>query len=215
MSTPPLTTSESTTAVVIGTGLSGLAVAGELSRHGVATVTVDGLESGAPATATTALRVTDLSSAESVEYLEVMRHLRKHAASHSLDVRTTVRAQHLALVEQPHPGSRLRWAIRTESGVIFADAVVLTRCAHNQLRRFLADLGFSLGEKLMDELASIGLYLIGVTELSSPSTRELLWQAKNVGKAVAEATGAPRPGHGVHDAVHPPTGQFASPLQPA
>ena len=203
MSMPPLTTSESTTAVVIGTGLSGLAVAGELSRHGVSTVTVEGLESGTPSTATTALRVTDLASAESVEYLQVMRHLRKHVASLSLDVRGSARAQHLALVEQPTPGAPLRWAVRTDTGVIFADAVVLTRCAHNQLRRFLADLGFSLGEKLMEELAGIGLYLIGVTELSSPSTRELLWQAKSVGKAVAEATGAARA-----DYFRPPTGQF-------
>jgi hypothetical protein len=192
VSTPPSNTSESTTAVVIGTGLSGLAVAGELCRHGVATVTVDGLESGAPSTATTALRITDLASTESAEYLQVMRHLRTHAASHGLDVRSSLRAQHLALVESAERSSPLRWAVRTEDGVIFADAVVLTRCAHNQLRRFLADLGFSLGEKLMEELAGIGLYLIGVAELSSPSTRELLWQAKSVGKAVAEATGAER-----------------------
>lgn len=188
MSKLPPNASESTSAVVIGTGLSGLAVAGELSRHGVASVTVDGLESAAPSTATTTLRVTDLSSTESVEYLQVMRHLRAHVASQSLDVRTTVRARHLALVEQLKPGAPLRWAVRTDAGVIFADAVVLTRCAHNQLRRFLADLGFSLGEKLMEELASIGLYLIGVAELSAPSTRELLWQAKSVARLVAETT---------------------------
>ncbi|MCH6472128.1 FAD-binding protein [Sinomonas terrae] len=189
MSTSPSTTSESTTAVVIGTGLSGLAVAGELSRRGVETVTVHGLESGAPNTMTTALRVTDLSSDDSAEYLQVMRHLRNHVASLGLDVRTTVSAQHLALVEHPKTKSRLRWAVRTETGVIFADAVVLTRCAHNQFRRFLADLGFSLGETLVQELAGIGLYLIGVAELSSPSTRELLRQAKAVGKAVATVSG--------------------------
>ncbi|MEA5454907.1 FAD-binding protein [Sinomonas sp. JGH33] len=206
MSTPPPPSiSESTSAVVIGTGLSGLAVAVELGRRGVAAVTVDGLESGSPSTATTALRVADLASAESAEYLQVMRHLRKHAASQGLDVRGTVRAQHLALVEQPGSGGPLRWAVRTELGVIFADAVILTRCAHNQLRRFLADLGFSLGEKLMEELARIGLYLIGVTELSSPSARELLRQAKSVGKAVASAT---RP-----EGSGPRTGPFTAPLQ--
>ncbi|MDQ4501249.1 FAD-binding protein [Sinomonas sp. ASV322] len=205
MSTPPPpSTSESTSAVVIGTGLSGLAVAVELSRRGVDVVTVDGLESGSPSTATTALRVADLASAESAEYLEVMRHLRKHAASQGLDVRGRVRAQHLALVEQPGSAGPLRWAVRTERGVILTDAVILTRCAHNQLRRFLADLGFSLGEKLMEDLAGIGLYLIGVTELSSPSARELLRQAKSVGKAVARAT-MPEPG--------PSTGPFTAPLQ--
>jgi glycine/D-amino acid oxidase-like deaminating enzyme len=183
------TTSESTTAVVIGTGLSGLAVAGELSRRGVETVTVHGFESGAPSTMTTALRVADLSSDDSAEYLQVMRHLRNHVTSLGLDVRTDVSAQHLALVEQPQGNAQLRWAVRTENGVIFADAVVLTRCAHNQFRRFLADLGFSLGETLVQELAGIGLYLIGVAELSSPSTRELLRQAKAVGKAVAAVSG--------------------------
>jgi hypothetical protein len=122
-----------------------------------------------------------------------MRHLRAHVASQGLDVRTTVRARHLALVEQLKPGAPLRWAVRTDAGVIFADAVVLTRCAHNQLRRFLADLGFSLGEKLMEELASIGLYLIGVAELSSPSTRELLWQAKSVARLVADSMSSYQP----------------------
>lgn len=189
MSTSLSTTSESTTTVVIGTGLSGLAVAGELSRRGVETVTVHGLEAGAPNTMTAALRVTDLSSDDSAEYLQVMRHLRNHVASLGLDVRPTVSAQHLTLVEQPQAKAKFRWAVHTENSVIFADAVVLTRCAHNQFRRFLADLGFSLGETLVQELAGIGLYLIGVAELSSPSTRELLRQAKAVGKAVAAVSG--------------------------
>ena len=194
MSTSLPATSESTTAVVIGTGLSGLAVAGELSRRGIQTVTVHGLESGAPSTMTTALRVTDLSSDDSAEYLQVMRHLRNHVTSLGLDVRTTVSAQHLALVEQPEAKAKFRWAVRTENGVIFADAVVLTRCAHNQFRRFLAELGFSLGETLVQELAGIGLFLIGVADLSSPSTRELLRQAKAVGKAVAAVAGRPSNG---------------------
>ena len=181
---------EHTSAVVIGTGLSGLAVAAELSRLGIETVTVDGLESSSPSTATSALRVADLSSAESAEYLEVLRHLRKYAASHRLDVRHHVPARHLALVESPEPGAPVQWAVRTDDGVLLADAVILTRCAHNQLRRFLADLGYSLGEHLLEALAQIGLYLVGVTELSAPSTRELLRQAKHVGLEVAARTGA-------------------------
>lgn len=184
------TGAESTSAVVIGTGLSGLAVAAELARHGVATVTVDGLESSAPTTATCALRVADLSSAESMEYLEVLRHLRKHAASHALDVRHQVTARHLALAEAPQPGAPARWAVRTDSGVLLADAVILTRCAHNQLRRFLADLGYSLGEHLLEALAQTGLYLVGVTGLAAPSTREALLQAKHVGAEVSVQVGA-------------------------
>jgi glycine/D-amino acid oxidase-like deaminating enzyme len=181
---------ESTSAVVIGTGLSGLAVAAELARHGVDTVTVDGLESSAPTTATSALRVADLSSAESMEYLDVLRHLRKHAVSHSLDVRRDVTARHLALVEAPFADAPARWAVRTDTGVIFADAVVLTRCAHNQLRRFLADLGYSLGEHLLEGLAEIGLYLVGITSLAAPSTREVLLQAKHVAADASARLGA-------------------------
>lgn len=186
----PDAVAESSSAVIIGTGLSGLAVAAELNRHGVPAVTVDGLENSSPSTATTALRVADLSSAESAEYLDVLRHLRKYAASHSLDVRHHVMARHLTLVEGTDEGAPARWAVRTEHGLVIADAVVLTRCAHNQLRRFLADLGYSLGEHLLEALAQIGLYLVGVTELSAPSTRELLRQAKHVGLEVAARTGA-------------------------
>ncbi|MDQ0260629.1 FAD-binding protein [Sinomonas atrocyanea] len=182
--------SESTSAIVIGTGLSGLAVAAELARHAVAAVTVDGLESSAPTTATCALRVADLSSAESMEYLEVLRHLRKHAVSHGLDVRHHLTARHLALVEAQEPGAPARWAVRTDTGVLYADAVVLTRCAHNQLRRFLADLGYSLGEHLLEALGQIGLYLVGVTGLAAPSTREVLLQAKHVGAEVSAQVGA-------------------------
>ncbi|WP_433875744.1 FAD-dependent monooxygenase [Sinomonas atrocyanea] len=181
---------EHTSVVVIGTGLSGLAVAAELSRLGIGTVTVDGLESSSPSTATSALRVADLSSAESAEYLEVLRHLRKYAASHRLDVRHHVPARHLALVESPEPGAPVQWAVRTDDGVLLADAVILTRCAHNQLRRFLADLGYSLGEHLMAGLAEIGLYLIGVTDLEALSAREVLRQAKSVGADAAARLGA-------------------------
>ena len=181
---------ESTSAIVIGTGLSGLAVAAELARHAVATVTVDGLESSAPTTATCALRVADLSSTESMEYLEVLRHLRKHAVSHGLDVRHQLTARHLALVESPEPDAPARWAVRTDAGVLYADAVILTRCAHNQLRRFLADLGYSLGEHLLEALGQIGLYLVGVTGLAAPSTREVLLQAKHVGAEVSARVGA-------------------------
>lgn len=194
-----------TSAVVIGTGLSGLAVAAELSRHGVQAVTVGGLESSSPSTATSVLRVADLSSAESAEYLDVLRHLRKYAASHGLDVRHHAVARHLALVEAPlsegpldgapvHEealdGAPARWAVRTDTGVLLADAVILTRCAHNQLRRFLAGLGYSLGEHLLEALAQIGLYLVGVTGLAAPSTREVLLQAKHVGADVAARVGA-------------------------
>ena len=185
----PLPHGGSTAAVVIGTGLSGLAVAAELNRHGVLATTLGGLESASPSTATSPLRVADLSSAESAEYLDVLRHVRKYAVSHALDVRHHVHARHLALVEQAESDSgdraAARWAVRTDDGVLFADAVVLTRCAHNQLRRFLADLGYSLGENLMAALAEIGLYLIGVAELEAPSTRDLVRQAKSVGAEVA------------------------------
>ena len=187
----PAVGGESTAAVVIGTGLSGLAVAAELNRHGIPATTLGGLESASPSTGTGALRVADLSSAESAEYLEVLRHVRKYAVTHALDVRHHVHARHLALVEPADPGDpsdsgpAVRWAVRTDDGVLFADAVILTRCAHNQLRRFLADLGYSLGDNLMAALAEIGLYLIGVTELEAPSTRELVRQAKAVGAEVA------------------------------
>ncbi|MDQ4490182.1 FAD-binding protein [Sinomonas sp. ASV486] len=177
---------ESTSAIVIGTGLSGLAVAAELNRHGIRTVTVDGLESSSPSTATSALRVADLASSESAEYLEVLRHLRKYATSHGLDVRHHVVARHLALVEGPAAAAPARWAVRTDDGVVFADAVILTRCAHNQLRRFLADLGYSLGDHLLEALAQIGLYLVGITGLAAPSTREVLRQAKHVATEVAQ-----------------------------
>ena len=93
---------ERTTAVVIGTGLSGLAVASELQRRGVASIIVDGLDllgAGHPAN-TSSLQRCDAADAASLrERNEILRHLRNYAASHKLDVRNNIRALQLDHLE--------------------------------------------------------------------------------------------------------------------
>ena len=187
VSMPVSTNVERTAAVVIGTGLSGLAVASELQRHGVDSIIVDGLDllgAGQPAN-TSSLQRCDAADAGSLrERNEILRHLRNYAASHKLDVRNNVRAQQLDHIDHA-AGAAGQWAVRTPDGVLLADHLVLTRCAHSQLRRMLSDLGVATGDNVMAAMHELGMYLVGVGELITPSPKEVLRQAKVVGQAIS------------------------------
>lgn len=180
---------EQTTTVIIGTGLSGLAVAAELRRRGIDSIVVDGLDSfgAAPPAVTTSLQRIDApDSATLQERTEIMRHLRNYAASHDVDVRSTTRAVHLAKVEGGQAdASGLHWEVHTPTGVLRANHIVLTRCAQSQLRRMINDFGIAVGRNLAAAMRAIGIYLVGVGELITPSPKEVLRQAKTVGHAIS------------------------------
>jgi hypothetical protein len=184
---------EQTTTVIIGTGLSGLAVAAELRRRGVHSIVVDGLDIlGASQPANTAsLQRCDAADSDSLrERNEILRHLRNYVASHNMDVRNTTRAVQLTMVGgtpvAPAAGAPARqWEVHTPTGILLADHIVLTRCAHSQLRRMLSDFGITVGRNLVAAMRAIGIYLVGVGELITPSPKEVLRQAKTVGQAIS------------------------------
>lgn len=186
-STPGNSGTEQTTTVVIGTGLSGLAVAAELRRHGVDSIVVDGLDilgQAQPAN-TASLQRCDAADSDTLrERNEILRHLRNYAASHSVDVRNTTRAVQLTMLETPDQAAP-QWQVHTPTGILVADHIVLTRCAHSQLRRMLNDFGIAVGRNVAAAMRAIGIYLVGVGELITPSPKEVLRQAKTVGQAIS------------------------------
>ena len=193
MSTMPVTGgTERTTTVIIGTGLSGLAVGAELRRRGVDAIVVDGLDilgAGQPAN-TTSLQRCDAADSDSLrERNEILRHLRNYAASHDMDVRNTTRAVQLTMVGGAASSSAeprvSQWEVHTPNGILLADHIVLTRCAHSQLRRMLSDFGITVGRNLVAAMRTIGIYLVGVGDLITPSPKEVLRQAKTVGQAIS------------------------------
>ncbi|MEJ1194166.1 FAD/NAD(P)-binding protein [Arthrobacter sp. R4] len=191
---------EQTTTVIIGTGLSGLAVAAELRRRGVHSIVVDGLDilgAGQPANTASLQRCDAADSVSLRERNEILRHLRNYAASHQVDVRNTTRAVQLSMV-RPAPvqgamadeataegAASHMWEVRTPTGILLADHIVLTRCAHSQLRRMLSDFGIAVGRNLVAAMRAIGIYLVGVGDLITPSPKEVLRQAKTVGQAIS------------------------------
>lgn len=182
---------ERTAAVVIGTGLSGLAVASELQRRGVASIVVEGLDllgAGYPANTSSLQRCDAADAATLRERNEILRHLRNYAANHHLDVRNSIRAlqlDHLAADAAGCGPAAGQWAVRTPGGVLLADHLVLTRCAHSQLRRMLTELGMATRQNLVAAMHALGMYLVGVGELITPSPKEVLRQAKAVGQAIS------------------------------
>lgn len=190
---------ERTSTVVIGTGLSGLAVASELQRRGVEAIVVDGLDllgAGNPANTSSLQRCDAADAATLRERNEILRHLRNYAASHHLDVRNNVRALQLDHLDADGPADASldfqgtaqpaqQWAVSTPNGILYADHLVLTRCAHSQLRRMLAELGVAAGQNLMAAMHALGMYLVGVGELITPTPKEVLRQAKLVGQAIS------------------------------
>ncbi|MFH5879665.1 NAD(P)-binding protein [Arthrobacter sp. NA-172] len=242
----PAASTERTTAVVIGAGMSGLAVASELSRYGVDAIVVDGLHvPGASHSLNTGiLQLCDaVDAARLRERIEILRHLRNYASSHRLDVRNTTQAVRLDRLDEAALGSLVagslvldteagstgsepssaglasaglasaglaspgiashQWAVHTANGVLLADHIVVTRCGQSQLRRMLAELGIAVGQNLVAAMRAIGMYLVGVGELATPSPKEVLRQAKVVGQAISAK---------VHpDSVHSAlTGTFAA-----
>jgi NADPH-dependent 2,4-dienoyl-CoA reductase/sulfur reductase-like enzyme len=197
---------EQTTTVIIGTGLSGLAVAAELRRRGIDSIVVDGLDilgSAQPANTASLQRCDAADSATLRERNEILRHLRNYAASHHVDVRNTTRAVQLTMVEPaPADAAGPQWEVHTPTGILVADHIVLTRCAHSQLRRMINDFGIAVGRNLAAAMRAIGIYLVGVGELITPSPKEVLRQAKTVGQAISAK---------VHpdSTAFPPTGSFA------
>lgn len=180
-----LSAAEMTTTVVIGSGLSGLAVASELSRRGVQSIVVESMEclnSGPNRTVMT-------DSVSLSERTELLRLLRCYASSHSLDIRQETVAEGLCMVgysqllPAPVLGSK-KWAVQTRNGVLLADHVVLTKYPQNQLRRFVQSLGLGVGSDVKTALRAIGLYLIGVGEVLTPTTREIVRQAKVISDAI-------------------------------
>jgi len=196
---------EQTTTVIIGTGLSGLAVAAELCRRGVDSIVVDGLDilgAAQPANTASLQRCDAADSATLRERNEILRHLRNYAASHAVDVRHTTRAVQLTMLDGPGTAAP-QWEVHTPTGILVADHIVLTRCAHSQLRRMINDFGIAVGRNLAAAMRAIGIYLVGVGELITPSPKEVLRQAKTVGQAISAK---------VHpdSAAFPGTGSFAA-----
>lgn len=175
---------ESTSTVVIGSGLSGLAVASELSRRGIDSIVVESLECADSG----AMRTVMTDTISLTERTELMRLLRGYAAAHQLDVRQTTVAEHLSIIGHPKllttPVGRKKWAVQTADGVLLADHVVLTKYPQNELRKFLKSMGIAIGRDLKAALRSIGLHLVGVGELLTPTTREIVRQAKLVSDAI-------------------------------
>ncbi|MFE4833112.1 FAD-dependent monooxygenase [Arthrobacter sp. NPDC056691] len=183
---PGLSGAERTTTVVIGTGLPGLAIATELRRRGVDSIIVSRLESpGGQSQKSAHQRCDDTEAGSIQERNEILRHLRNYASSHQLDIRSDTSA---VLLDKMGPGAEAslhRWAVHTPDGVLLADHIVLTRCAHSQLRRMLTDLGISIGTNLVAAMRAIGIYLVGVGEMITPTPKEVLRQAKVVGQAIS------------------------------
>ncbi|MCZ2403353.1 FAD-binding protein [Paenarthrobacter sp. Z7-10] len=182
---------ESTTTVVIGSGFSGLAVASELSRQGVASIVVDGLELMGAALP---LRRVGLAEPGALsERGEILRLLWHYAETHHVDVRRSTHALELRMAAPHLPGALplpKKWIIRTAEGLLLADNVVFTRCGQNQLRRILASLGIKIGRDVPNAMRALGLYLVGVGDLISPTTREILHQAKAVSNAISATISA-------------------------
>ena len=222
MSLTPDSATERTTTVVIGAGLSGLAVASELSRYGVGSIVVDGFgtlsATGRQSTPACSNAATSADPAAMQERNEILRHLRNYAASHHLDVRNTTRAVRLDFLGSdpsqqigyglaasmttaglrtglhasgPLESTRRQWAVHTANGVLLADHIVVTRCAQSQLRRMLAELGIAIGQNLAAAMRAVGMHLVGVGELITPTPKEVLRQAKAVGQAISSKVALP------------------------
>ncbi len=176
---------EVTTAVVIGSGLTGLAVVSELNRRGVESIVLDGLLHDSEPVHPPVADAAGLPGRA-----ELLRLLHGYATGHSLDIRRGTAAEGVGLLRGsriPAPVTRAaaKWAVRTPDGVLLADAVVLAGCGRPAVLKLLRSLGFAAGPALRNALRSAGLYVVGPGEAVTSPTHELVRQAKQAGQEVA------------------------------
>lgn len=174
---------ELTGAVVIGCGVSGMAVARELSRQGVDSIVIHGPVADADA-------IRDSEPAVFPERVELVRLLQAYAAGHHLDIREDSEAQEISLAApgvqpapEPAPAAG-KWAVRTGRELLLADCVVLTSCSRADVRKLSRAVGAGSGPEAATALRGIGVYLVGVDPLPVGS---LVRQAKAAGAAIADA----------------------------
>ena len=198
---------ELTGAVVIGCGLSGMAVARELSRQGVDAIVVHG-----PVPDADALRDTSGEPGVFPERAELVRHLLAYATGHRLDVRGESEARGISLASpagqppEPAPGNG-KWAVRTGTELLVADYVVVTSCSRSDLRKLTRAMNAESAPEAATALRGIGVYLVGVGVSLLPTVGSLIRQAKAAGAAIADAAapGAAGPGAAGPGAAGPGT----------
>lgn len=176
------TPSEATTTVVIGSGFSALAVAAELNRQGIKAIMVDSfcpVKQSTPAPTTGSISLDNLT-----ERSEIVRLLEHYARRHELDIRPETQALELTRTNKS-PSSTHPWRIHTASGILSAHSVVFTRGALSQLRQVLHSVGVTTTADMRTGMHALGLYLVGVGDLTIPTTTEILHQAKRAGQSIA------------------------------
>lgn len=188
--TASLGTTEMTTTIVIGSGFSALAVAAELNRQGISAIMVDGFcpvkPPAAPSPATGGISLVDLS-----ERSEILRILEHYARRHSLDIRPASVAMELRCEPHEAATTQRRWQVRTASGTLSACSVVFTRSALTQLRRLLHTMGITSAADVRAQMHSLGLYLVGVSDLAIPNTAEILHQAQRASQSIKSRLAVP------------------------
>ena len=176
---------ELTGAVVIGCGLSGLAVARELSRQGVDSIVIHG-----PVQDADSIREASGEPGVFTGRVELVRLLQAYAASHHLDIRENSEAREITpaapggLLPAAVPGKG-KWAVRTGRELLLADYVVLTSCSRADLRKLARAMGAGSVPMAAAALRDMGMYLVGVGLL--PTLGSLIRQARAAGAAIADA----------------------------
>ncbi len=172
---------EATTTIVIGSGFSGLAMAAELNRQGIKAIVVDcPSHAHGPAAPSTG----GISLDAMGERTEILRLLEHYAHRHELDIRHATRALNVKHTPAANPAQH-QWEVQTATGTLTAHSIVFTRGALNQLRRMLHSAGISTGQGLGVAMQALGLYLVGVGELVTPTTADILHQAKRTGQSIS------------------------------
>ncbi len=194
MSSAPAAATESTSTVIIGSGLPGLAVASELSRKGIEAIVVSG-HGGLLGECSTHRASPDPALMH--ERADLLRLLRTYASNHAIDVRTQTHAadfHHLTNGAGGRDGYGIRgrkWAVQTQHGVLLTDSIVLTNCPQNQIRRVLKSMGIAAGRDFLAAMRDAGVHLVGIGGLLAPTTREIVHQAKRVSEAIVSERPAP------------------------
>lgn len=123
-------TSDTLDTLIIGSGLSGLAMIGELHRNNMSGALISGLKRTI-VDSTTSMSSPPVLDSTQIEgwktRVEIVKHLEAYTRMHSIDVRKNIHVENITYIPkgEQYEGRFVKWMVGTDHGTLFSSNIIM------------------------------------------------------------------------------------------